>query len=84
MKARRKWFKFVLVSKIEKLGPAFLVPKLEEFLLFDSFLDLANFSLFDFPDLDNFRAFDFPVFLAYFILSPKFIDRAIAIILPKH
>ena len=55
------------------------MPKLGEFLLFNSFLDLANFSyfdisdldkflLFDFLNLDNFGAFDFLDFLAYFTL----------------
>ena len=42
--------------------------QLREFLLFDSFLNLDNFSLFNFLDLDNF--FDFPKFLAYSTLLP--------------
>ena len=47
------------MSKVKKLDLAFLALKLDEFLFFDNFLDLANFSLFDFWDLNNFPIFKF-------------------------
>ena len=55
MKANCKRLKADLALGVRKLGPVFLVLKLGEFLLFDGFLDLANFLPFKFPDLDNFR-----------------------------
>ena len=48
------------------------MPKLGKFPIFDNFLDLANFLLFNFPDLDNFQdlnkfwLFNFSNFLAIF------------------
>ena len=65
-----KQLKAVLALEIKKLGLAFFVPKLGEFPLFNTFLDLTNFSLFDFPDLDNFGTFDFSYFLVCSIPSP--------------
>ena len=38
------------MSGVRKLGPVFVVLKLDEFLFFDGFFD---FLLLDFPDLDN-------------------------------
>ena len=77
MKASRKWLKAALASGVRKFGPAFLASKLDKFLLFDGFLDLANFLPFEFPDLDN-----FPDFLASSpspnpstSLSPSFIPE---------
>ena len=64
--ANYKQLKIVLAPKVKKVDPVFLISKLGKFLLFDSFLDLANFSLFNFSDLSNF--FDFSNFLAYSIL----------------
>ena len=65
MKANRKRLKAVLASGVKKFGPAFLALKLDEFPLFDGFLDLADFLPFEIPDLGNFRPFDdFPDFLA--------------------
>ena len=43
IKASRKKLKAILVSEFKKLGLTFLVLKLNEFPLFDGFLDLANF-----------------------------------------
>ena len=39
---------------IKKLGLTFLILNLNKFLLFNDFLGLANFLLFDFCNLDNF------------------------------
>ena len=61
MNTSHKLLKTIVISKVKKDGPTFLIPKLGEFRLFDGFLDLTNLSLFDFPNLDNF--FDFPNFL---------------------
>ena len=70
VKASRKQLKIVLALEVRNFGPASIVLKLVEFLLFDNFFhDLAKFQdlniflLFNFPDLDNFSDF-----LAYFIL----------------
>ena len=41
--ASQKWLKIVLALKIKKLNLAFLIPKLEKFPIFDTFIDLANF-----------------------------------------
>ena len=49
MKANRKQLKADQVSGVRKLGPGPVTPKLGEFLLFDGFLDLA-----DFWDLEDF------------------------------
>ena len=46
------------MSEFKKLGLIFLVSNLNEFLIFYNFLDLANFSHFDFWDLDDFLVFD--------------------------
>ena len=54
MKASHKRLKTSLAPRARKFGSIFVVLKLSEFLFFDDFLDLANFSLFGFPDLDNF------------------------------
>ena len=43
--------------------------KIWKILIFDSFLDLTNFLLFDFSCLDNCEAFNFSDFLAYSTLS---------------
>ena len=51
MKANRKQLKAILASGVKKLDPAFIMLKLGEFPLFDSFFD---FSSFNFLDLDNF------------------------------
>ena len=60
MKANRKQLKADLALGVRKLSLAFIVPKLDEFPLFDEFFsDLA-----DFWDLDVFWPFDFPNFLA--------------------
>lgn len=40
--------------KVKKLNVASMIPKLGGVPLFDRFLDLAKFSVFDFPNLDNF------------------------------
>ena len=64
MKANCKQLKAALALGVRKLGPAFLLSKLGEFLLFDGFLDLAHFLPFEFPNLDDFRPFyNFPDFL---------------------
>ena len=68
MKASYKQFKAILVFKVKKLDPAFVTPKLDKFLLFDNFLDLTNFLLFDFSNLNNFWPFNFFEILANFIL----------------
>ena len=54
----RKHLNAALASGVRKLGPTFLILKLGEFLLFDGFLDLADFLPFKFPDLDDFRPCD--------------------------
>ena len=55
MNASCKRLKASLAPGVRKLGPASLALKLGEFPLFDGFLDLAEFSPFEFPDLDDFR-----------------------------
>ena len=58
VKANRKWLKVALALEVRKLGPLSLVSKLGEFLIFDSFLDLTDFWLFDvFPIFNNFSYF---------------------------
>ena len=69
------------MPEIKKLSLAFLVPKLRGFPLFNNFLDLVDFSLFDFHDLDNFEAFNFSNFLAYFILLSSFFLEASLLLL---
>ena len=64
VKVSCKRLKAALALGVRKLRPAFVASKLDEFSLFDYFLNLA-----DFRDLDVFWPFDFPDFLAYFILS---------------
>ena len=51
MKVSYKQLKVFLAPRVIKLDPAFIVPKLGEFLLYDGFL---NFLPLDFPNLDNF------------------------------
>ena len=69
VKTSYKQLKVVLASSIRKLGLVFIILKLGEFLLFDNFLDLADFLLSDFYNLDNFEdlekfwAFNFSDFL---------------------
>ena len=58
MKVNPKWLKTVLALEIKILGWAFLIVNLGEFLLFDNFLDLANFLHFNFPNLDYFWPFN--------------------------
>ena len=71
MKANRKRLKATLALGIKKLRPAFLASKLGDFPLFDGFLDLADFLLFEFPDLHNFGPFDnFSDFLASSLSTP--------------
>ena len=48
VKASYKQLKVILILEVKKLGPAFIMSKLGEFLLFNKFL------LFDFPDLNKF------------------------------
>ena len=69
MKASCKQLIAILALGVRKLGPTFLTWNLDEFPLFDGFLDLAYFLLFNFPDLDKF--FDFSDFLACSILLPS-------------
>ena len=59
MKANRKWLKADLASGVRKLSPDFIVPKLDEFPLFDEFFP----DLDDFWDLDVFWPFNFFDFL---------------------
>ena len=49
MKASHKRLKVALALGIRKLEPASLALKLGEFLLFDDFLDLAEFLPLNFP-----------------------------------
>ena len=58
MKANRKRLKAALALRVRKFGLLFLVSKLGKFPLFDNFLDIADFLLFEFPDLDDSRPFD--------------------------
>lgn len=58
LKVNYKKLKAILVLEVKKLGPAFLIPKLGNFSLFNSFLDIANISLFENPNLNNFLPFD--------------------------
>ena len=79
MKVNYKQLKVVLVLKIKKFGPFFLMSKLDKFLFFDSFFpNLANFwnlddfLLFKFFNLNNFRLFDnFLIFdnFLYFLIN---------------
>ena len=65
LKACHKRLKAALALGVRKLGPVSLLLKLGEFLLFDSFLDLAEFLPFEFPNLYDFKPFEnFPDFLA--------------------
>ena len=57
VKANHKQLKADLASGVRKLGPSSIALKLGEFPLFDGFLDLADFLLFEFPDLANFSGF---------------------------
>ena len=60
-----KQLKASLAPEVRKLGLAFLVLKLDEFLIFDNFfLDLADFwDLNNFKPFNNFLVFDnFPYF----------------------
>ena len=67
MKASCKRLKVFLMLRVKKLGPFFLVSKLDKFLLFDNFFpDLVNFW-----DLDRFWPFNFLDFLVSFILLPS-------------
>ena len=53
-----KQLKTVLTLDVRSLDLASLVANLDKFSLFDYFLDLNDFSLFDFSNLDNFKSFD--------------------------
>ena len=66
MKTNHKRLKTILALEVSKLGPASLAPKLKRILLFDGFLDLANYPLYNYSDLNNFLDF-----LAYSTLLPQ-------------
>ena len=79
MNVSHKWLKTSLVLEIRKLDPPFLVLKLGQFSLFNSFLDLANFW-----DLDSFWPFDFPSFpIDSSSLSPNLTTTSLLMYLPE-
>ena len=57
MKANRKWLKANLILEVKKRNLDFLVWNLGKFPFFDGFLDLVDFSLFDFPNLEKISIF---------------------------
>ena len=77
VKANHKQLKDVLASGVRSFGSAFVISKLDEFLLFDNFFpdlanfwDLDNFLPFEFFDLNKFWLFNFLDFLIIFSPLP--------------
>ena len=74
------------MTEVKKLDLASITPKLGIFLLFNKFLNLADFLFFHFLDLDNFWnldkswLFDFANFLVIFISPPT--SNPITLLLP--
>ena len=63
IKASHKQLKATLALGVKKLSPIYLASNLRKFPLFNSFLDLVDFSLYDFLGLDNFLVFSSTNFL---------------------
>lgn len=69
IKTSYKQLKFILALEVKKLSPVLLTIKLRELSVFDNFLNLANFSFFDFWNLDNFISFDNFLDLTNFLIN---------------
>ena len=73
MKTKYKRLKTILTLKVQKLNLAFLMANLGEFSIFNGFLNLNNFLLFDFLNLNNFWLYGFfNQFITIILLTSPF------------